>query len=233
MRTIGLLGGMSWESTAYYYHEINREVSKRVGGLHSAPLLIVSVDFAEIASMQQNQQWDEAGRYLATRARLLENAGAEVLLLCTNTMHRVFDSISDAINIPALHIADGTAAALIRDGVRRVALLGTRYTMEQDFYIGRLMDSGLDVIVPDEPDRKIVHDIIYAELCQGIIKPESRQEYVRIIDELKDAGAEAVILGCTEIGLLIKGDSCNLPVYDTTLIHAHSAVDWSLSDASL
>ncbi|XVV10784.1 aspartate/glutamate racemase family protein [Actinoplanes sp. CA-131856] len=227
MRVLGLLGGMSWESTDYYYQRLNRGVRERLGGLHSAHSVTYTVDFAEIERMQAAGAWDEAGKFLGECARRLERAGAEGLILCTNTMHRVAGAIQDAIDIPLLHIADGTATALLDDGVREVALLGTRYTMEQDFYRQRLEERGLHVVVPGPADRDTVHRIIYDELCQGRIEEGSRQAYLRILETME---AEAVIFGCTEIGLLLDQGQSPLPVYDTTLLHVEAALDWMLSE---
>ncbi|MFF5079194.1 aspartate/glutamate racemase family protein [Actinoplanes sp. NPDC000266] len=227
MRVLGLLGGMSWESTDYYYQRLNRGVRDRLGGLHSAHSVTYTVDFAEIERMQAAGAWDEAGKFLGECARKLERAGAEGLILCTNTMHRVAGAIQDAIDIPLLHIADGTATALLDDGVREVALLGTRYTMEQDFYRERLEARGLAVVVPGQADRGTVHRIIYDELCLGRVEEGSRQAYVQILEKLQ---AEAVIFGCTEIGLLLDQSQSPLPVYDTTLLHVEAALDWMLSE---
>lgn len=231
MKMIGLLGGMSWESTVTYYQELNRRVRDRLGGLHSAACLLSSVDFAEVERMQERGAWSEAGQFLAEHAQGLEKGGAECVILCTNTMHRVYDEIRGAVKVPVLHIADGTALPLKSAGVRRVGLLGTRYTMEQDFYKSRLAERGLDVVIPDEDDREIVHQIIYTELCLGKVLDHSRDEYLRIVQSLAKRGAEAVILGCTEIGLLISKDNCPLPVYDTTLLHVEAALDWALEPA--
>lgn len=228
MKVIGLLGGMSWESTAYYYQELNRGVRERLGGLHSAPCVVHSVDFAEIEKMQADGDWAGAGKYLAQRAHQLELAGAQCVLICTNTMHRVYDAVQEGLGVPVLHLADGTADALERAGVERVALLGTRYTMEQDFYRDRLTARGLKVLVPEPEGRDSVHRIIYEELCLGQVLDSSRDAYVRIIESLKARGAEAVIFGCTEIGLLLDEETSPLPVFDTTLIHVRSALDWAL-----
>ena len=230
VKVLGLLGGMSWESTDYYYQQLNRGVRERLGGLHSAHCVTYSVDFSEIEQLQAAGAWAEAGTLLGRCAQRLEAAGAESLVLCTNTMHRVIDTIEAAISIPVLHIADGTADALQRDGVRTVALLGTRYTMEQDFYRSRLTDRGLQVLVPDAADRETVHTVIYDELCQGKIVGSSRDAYIHVVERLAESGAEAVILGCTEIGLLLDEACCPLPVYDTTLLHVRAALDWSLAD---
>ncbi|GAA0452499.1 racemase [Paractinoplanes deccanensis] len=227
MRVLGLLGGMSWESTDYYYQRLNRGVRDRLGGLHSAHSVTYTVDFAEVERMQVAGAWDEAGVFLGECARKLQSAGAEGLVLCTNTMHRVAGAIQDAVGIPLLHIADGTAQALLDDGVREVALLGTRYTMEQDFYRARLEERGLRVTVPDAAARETVHRVIFEELCQGLVLERSREAYISILKGLR---AEAVIFGCTEIGLLLDESDSPLPVYDTTLLHVEAALDWALSE---
>lgn len=229
MKTIGLLGGMSWESTEHYYRLINEETRNTLGGLHSAPISMVSVDFQEIEKLQHSDDWDAMAKILATKAAQVEAAGAEFLLICTNTMHRVANEISAAINIPLLHIADATAFTIKEAGVRTVGLLGTKFTMEQDFYKGRLQQHGLDVLVPSEADRNTVHKIIYEELCLGKINAESRKEFLRIIDDLQHGGAEAVIEGCTEIGLLVKQEHTPVPLFDTTKIHAQQAVVMALN----
>ncbi|MFE4968164.1 aspartate/glutamate racemase family protein [Streptomyces sp. NPDC056660] len=228
MKVIGLLGGMSWESTLYYYQELNRGVRERLGGLHSAQCVMHSVDFAEIEKMQEEGDWAAAGEYLAHRAQQLKLAGADCVLICTNTMHRVYPAIQEGLDIPVLHIADGTADALESAGVQKVALLGTRYTMEQDFYRDRLTARGFEVLVPEPEERARVNKIIYHELCLGQVLDSSRDTYVRILEALAARGAQAVILGCTEIGLLIDEHTSPLPVFDTTLIHVHSALDWAL-----
>lgn len=229
MRTIGLLGGMSWESSALYYKLINEEVRRRLGGTHSASSVMLSFDFAEIEALQERGAWDEAGARLAAAAAAVEAAGADVIVLCTNTMHRLADTIAAAIGVPLLHIADATAAPLFADGHRVVGLLGTRYTMEADFYRGRLEQThGLTVLVPPAADRDLVHDVIYQELVQGIVREESRQAYDRVIADLFAAGATAVILGCTEIELLVPPES-DRRLYPTTAIHARAAVDFALS----
>ncbi|SNY65388.1 aspartate/glutamate racemase family protein [Paractinoplanes atraurantiacus] len=227
MRVLGLLGGMSWESTDYYYQRLNRGVRERLGGLHSAHSVTYTVDFAEVERMQVAGAWDEAGKFLGECAQKLERAGAEGLILCTNTMHRVVDAIEDAIDIPVLHIADGTATALLDDGVEEVALLGTRYTMEQDFYRKRLEAKGLHVVVPEAEDRDTIHRVIFDELCQGRVEAASRQAYVQILEKMP---AEAVIFGCTEIGLLLDQSQTPKKVYDTTLLHVEAALDWMLSE---
>lgn len=230
MQTIGLLGGMSWESTSLYYRTINEQVKKRLGGLHSAKLMLYSVDFQEIEQLQVAGKWQQAGDILADAARALERAGASFIVLCTNTMHKVAQQITEAVNIPLLHIADATGSRIHAAGLRKVGLLATRFTMEQDFYTSRLQEGyGLDVIVPQEDDRNTVHRVIYEELCQGIISEESREHYRQILIRLKEQGAEAVILGCTEITLLIKERDSELPLFDTTAIHAEDAVVKALS----
>ncbi|WP_421952753.1 aspartate/glutamate racemase family protein [Pelagibacterium sp.] len=223
MKTIGLIGGMSWESTAQYYALINRETARRRGGLHSAPILLDSLDFAEIEALQAQGDWARAGERLAASGRRLETAGAEMLVLTTNTMHIVAPSIEAATTVPFLHIADPTADSLIEDGAQTVGLLGTRFTMEMDFYKDRLRQRGLDTIVP-EVDRTNLDGIIYNELCRGIVNDASRSIYIEAIDRLGARGADAIILGCTELGLLISDDDSPLPVYDTTALHAKSAV---------
>jgi amino-acid racemase len=229
MKRIGLLGGMSWESSAEYYRLINEAVRDRLGGLHSADCMLRSVDFVEVEHLQRTGDWNQAGELLAAEATALEAAGAELLVLCTNTMHKVADAITDAIAIPFIHIADTTAQAVRDRGLKTVGLLATAYTMEQDFYVGRLRDlHALDVLVPDEQDRRIVHDVIYQELCIGVITDGSRAEYRRIIAELADRGAEGVLFGCTEIDLLVGPEDAPVPVFDTTRLHANRAVDVAL-----
>jgi aspartate racemase len=228
MRTLGLLGGMSWESTLPYYRIVNERVRERLGGLHSAKLFLCSVDFAEIEHLQHTGDWDAAGRLLADAAQALERAGCDALVICTNTMHRVLDAIEAAIRIPVLHIADATAQRVREQGVVAVGLLGTRFTMEQDFYRGRLERNALDVSVPDAEQRAQVHRIIYDELCQGVIREESRKQVRDIMQSLVAKGAEGVILGCTEIGLLVGAADTSVPLFDTTRIHAEYAADWAL-----
>ncbi|TEA78001.1 aspartate/glutamate racemase family protein [Allopusillimonas ginsengisoli] len=229
MKTIGLLGGMSWESTADYYREINQGVARALGGLHSAELVMYSVDFEPIEKLQHQGDWEGAGRILTDAARRVQAAGADFLVLCTNTMHKLADDITGSVDIPLLHIADATAKELTSHGVGTVGLLGTAFTMEQDFYRGRLETQfGLTVIVPDVADRKIVHDIIYRELCLGSVEAGSRAEYLRIISGLAAQGAQAVILGCTEIGLLVSQKDTDVPLFDTTRIHARHAVSMAL-----
>lgn len=229
MKTIGLLGGMSWESTVPYYRTINETVKERRGGLHSARIILYSVDFQEIEQLQHSGQWDEAGALLATAAGALERAGAELLVLCTNTMHRVAPAIAAAVQIPLLHIADPTAEAIQRAGFATVGLLGTRFTMEQEFYRNRLIERySLRVLLPSAPDREIVHRIIYDELCLGAVVQSSRQEYQRIMADLVGQGAEAIILGCTEIGLLVGATDATVPLFDTTELHARAAAERAL-----
>lgn len=229
MKTIGLIGGMSWESTAHYYAVLNRETAKRCGGLSSAPILMHSLDFAPIAAMQSAGEWQQAGQVLGRSAAALEAAGAELIGLATNTMHMVADHITEATNIPFVHIADPTATALCEDGFTKVGLLGTSFTMEMPFYKERLQKSGITSLVP-EVGRTDLNAIIYEELCRGIINDRSRQTYVQAIEQLQANGAEAVILGCTEIGLLIDDDVSPLPVYDTTHLHAAALVSAALAD---
>ncbi|MFD2647694.1 aspartate/glutamate racemase family protein [Devosia albogilva] len=228
MKTIGLIGGMSWESTAHYYRILNQETAARLGGLHSAPVIVHSVDFAPIAAMQSEGRWDEAGQQLAEIAEGLERAGAEVIGLATNTMHKVAEPIINAIGVPFVHIAEPTAEALLADGFGTVGLLGTRFTMEEPFYLDGLRQRGLEALVP-EVDRTNLNGIIYEELCRGIVREESRRVYVTAIERLAARGAEAVILGCTEIGMLIDDSVSPLPVYDTTELHAKALVAAALA----
>jgi aspartate racemase len=228
MKTIGLLGGMSWESTQTYYRLINEGVKNRLGGLHSAKLVLFSVDFAEIEALQHKGDWPATADILAGAALSVQKAGADFLVIGTNTMHKVAPEIEQAIGIPLLHIADATAQVLKKDGVTRVGLLGTRFTMEQAFYRERLEAAGIDVLTPDESQRDEVHRVIYEELCQGEIKPDSRHTYLDIVSSLSGRGAQAVILGCTEIGLLIRQADTEVPLYDTTEIHAARAVELAL-----
>lgn len=225
MKTIGLLGGMSWESTELYYRLINKGVKTRLGGLHSARIAMVSVDFQEIEEMQHKGDWAGAGQALAGAARHVEAAGADFLLICTNTMHKVAPQIEEAIGIPVLHIADATAERIKAVGMKTIGLLGTNFTMEEDFYKGRLVEKhGLDVLIPPKPDREIVHRIIYDELCLGIVKDASRDEFVRIIDDLRTRGSEGIIEGCTEIVMLVQQHHTDIPLFDITSIHAEAAV---------
>ena len=228
VRTIGLLGGMSWESSIEYERIINTEVRAALGGVHSASLLVRSYDFAEIERLQAEDDWDGAGAVLAADARRLEEAGAGLIVLCTNTMHRCAEAIEAAIEVPFLHLADATARAVVEAGVEQVALLGTRYTMEQDFYRARLEPHGLSVIVPDVPDRTLVHDVIYGELVQGVVSPVSQDAYLHVIDRLVERGAQGVIAGCTEIELLVGPDDVEVPYFPTTALHARAAARWAL-----
>jgi aspartate racemase len=224
VKTIGLIGGMSWESSLEYYRLLNELVRERLGGLHSAECVMHSVDFAAIEAMQVEGRWDDAGQRLADVAQGLEAAGADFLVLCTNTMHKVADAIEKAASLPLLHLGDTTAAAVLQAEVRRVGLLGTRFTMEQEFYRDRLSSHGLEVIVPTSEDRDVVHRVIYDELCLGVVRPESRRAYQEVIGRLVDRGAEGVVLGCTEIELLIGQEHVDVPVFPTTRLHVEAAV---------
>ena len=228
MKTVGVIGGMSWESSQLYYRLINQGVQKRLGGLHSARLLMVSVDFAPVEALQHLGDWDGAANILIEAARGLEAGGADFFLIASNTMHLVAEAVADAVNIPLLHIADATAEQLLGDKLRRVGLLGTAFTMELEFYRERIAQQGIEIVVPELHDRQMVHDIIYQELCLGKIDAESREVYLAIIDRMREQRIEAVILGCTEIGMLIDSRHTNLPLYDTTAIHAAQAVDYAL-----
>ncbi len=231
MKTIGMIGGMSWESTLVYYRVVNETVRERLGGLHSAKSILYSVDFAEIEALQQAGQWDAAQSILVQAAQSLVRAGADLVIICTNTMHKLADGVAASMTVPLLHIADPTAEAVLAAGMNTVALLGTRFTMEEDFYRKRLEDRwGLRVLIPDAVQRRTVHDIIYTELCLGRIRESSRQAYVRIIEDLVARGARGVILGCTEVGLLVRADGCPVPVFDTARIHAEAAVAAALTD---
>ncbi|CAM1508729.1 Fc.00g055770.m01.CDS01 [Cosmosporella sp. VM-42] len=229
MKTLGLLGGMSWESTTTYYQEVNRRVRQVKGGLHSARCIVFSFDFADIEILQRTGKWEEAGLLLNDAANKLKLAGANAIVLCTNTMHFVSHDIEKASQIPLIHIVDPTADRILKAGFTSVGLLGTRFTMEKDFYKSRLSKNyGLCVIVPNEEDRETVHSIIYTELCNGIINEESRKEYYNIISKLAKEGADCLILGCTEIGLLVDEVGSELPIFDTTKIHALAAADWAM-----
>jgi amino-acid racemase len=231
LRTIGLIGGMSWESSALYYQWVNEGVKERLGGLHSAEVVMYSVDFAGIELLQHEGRWEEAAERLVEVAKKVERGGADFLVLCTNTMHKVASAITTAVEIPLLHIADATADRIKPNGIRRVGLLGTGFTMEQGFYKGRLADEhGLEVLVPDEEDRRLVHDIIYDELCLGKVRDASRKEYRRIMAGLVERGAEAIILGCTEITILVTQEDAAVPLFDTTAIHAQKAVEIALEE---
>ncbi|AOY87980.1 aspartate/glutamate racemase [Marinobacter salinus] len=228
MKTIGLLGGMSWESTQTYYQLINQGVNARLGGLHSAKLILYSVDFAEIETLQHQGDWGKTAEILCDAALSLQRAGAELLLICTNTMHKVAPAIENALDIPLLHIADATAGVLKQDGITRIGLLGTRFTMDQDFYRKRLEQAGIEVVTPDESQKAVVHRVIYEELCRGKVNPASKEAYLDIVASLAGRGAQGVILGCTEIGLLIGQTDTSVALYDTTKIHAAIAVDRTL-----
>jgi len=225
MNTIGLIGGMSWESSAEYYRLLNEEVKRQLGGLHSAKCILYSVDFLEIEHFQARGEWDKAGEVLADAAYSLENAGASFIIICTNTMHKVIDRIQQRITIPILHIADATAHRIVETGLQKIALLGTKYTMEQDFYKARVETFGITVLVPQAEERVEINRIIYDELCLGEIKDSSKNYYLQVIDNLVQSGAQGVILGCTEIGLLIKQNHVDIPIFDTTMIHAQAAVN--------
>jgi aspartate racemase len=229
MKVIGLIGGMSWESTVEYYRLINESVKERLGGLHSAKCVLYSVDFAEVEALQRRGKWSEAAQLLAVAAQNVEKAGADLVLICTNTMHKLADTVQAGIGIPLLHIADATAEKVNQAGIRRVGLLGTRFTMEEDFYRGRLTAQfGLEVIIPDAKDRETVHRIIYEELCLGTSRPESKAQVAGIMSRLVEMGAEGIILGCTELGLLIGAEDSRVPLFDTTRAHALAAVEQAL-----
>lgn len=223
MKTIGMIGGMSWESTVTYYKIINEVVKEELGGLHSAKILLYSVDFEEIEKYQSDGEWDRAGEVLAEAAGKLENAGADYIVICTNTMHKVVPQIEARIGIPVIHIAEATADTLLQSGINRVALLGTKYTMTQDFYKEKLVGAGIEVLIPGEEEIEEINEVIFKELCRGIITEASKQKYLAVIDKLAAAGAQGVILGCTEIGMLIREADTALPVFDTTQIHATKA----------
>jgi aspartate racemase len=234
MRTIGIIGGMSAVSSAHYYAHINAAVRARLGGLHQAEIILWSVDFAGIAAMQERGDWAGMARQLAGIAKKLEAAGADSIILATNTMHKVAPAIEGAIHVPFIHIADATAAKIREAGLKRPALMATAYTMEQDFYVGRLRDRhGLDVVVPDAADRGEIHRVIYEELCKGIVEPASRKAYEAIAKRLKGQGADSLILGCTEVAMLLNEDNVPMPVFDTAKIHAEAAVDFALADVQL
>ena len=229
MKTIGLIGGMSWESTQTYYRLINQKVREQLGGLHSAKLILCSVDFSEIEALQRQDDWEGAAKILVAAAQSVQSAGADFLVICTNTMHKVAPQIEQATAMPLLHIADATAKALINDGITSVGLLGTQFTMEQAFYRERLEQKGITVIIPNDNERAVVHRIIYDELCQGIVNSESKAAYLDVVAALAARGAQAVILGCTEIGLLIQASDTQVALYDTTDIHADQAVTLALN----
>ncbi|WP_394392465.1 aspartate/glutamate racemase family protein [Shewanella woodyi] len=229
MKTIGLIGGMSWESTLSYYQALNLGVKAELGGLHSAKIVLVSVDFAEIEKLQHLGEWDKTAAILSEAASGLEAASADFFMICTNTMHKVADEVQAKVNIPLLHIADATAELLVKDDIKKVGLLGTQFTMAESFYKGRLTEKyGIEVLTPSDDDQSIIHRVIYDELCQGVVNAQSRAAYVNIIEKLRDNGADAVILGCTEIALLVKETDTSVPLYDTTAIHAEAAVKIAL-----
>jgi aspartate racemase len=230
MKTIGLLGGMSWESTELYYRLINEGIKKKLGGLHSARIALVSVDFQEIEELQHSGQWERTGEMLSKAAKRIEKAGADFLLICTNTMHKVAPQIEKSITIPILHLADSTARRIKDKGMKKIGLLGTKFTMEQDFYKQRLViNHGLSVMIPSPSDRQFIHRVIYDELCQGIIRDESRKEYLRIMNAMKEQGAEGIIEGCTEIAMLVRQEHTDIVLFDTTTIHAQDAVELALA----
>lgn len=232
MKTIGLIGGMSWQSTLDYYKQINQQVNSRLGGLHSAKISMVSLDFAELEANMVQGNWDECAGILSTAAKAVEQAGADCLLICTNTLHKVAPEVAETVGIPLLHIADGAGEKLTQHSVSTVGLLGTRFTMAEDFYRKRLANSyGLEVLVPTKEDRTIVDRIIFKELCQGEVHEASKKEYIRIIKELTSKGAEATLLGCTEIAMLVSDKDVNIPLFDTTAIHTEMAVDFALDKA--
>ena len=229
MKTIGMIGGMSWESSFEYYRIINETTHAKLGGLHSAKSIMVSVDFADLEILQRRGKWEEAARMMIDAARILENAGADFIVICTNTMHKAAEDVQASVKIPLLHIADATARLVTDSGIHKIGLLGTRFTMEEEFYKGRLSGKyGLDVIIPDARDREIVHRVIYDELVVGKILQDSKEQYISIIEKMVDRGAEGIILGCTEIDLLIHRQDCRVPIFDTTRIHAEAAVEYAL-----
>lgn len=228
LKTIGLIGGMSWESTVTYYKIINETVKERLGGLHSAKCILYSVDFQEIEECQANGNWEKSGEILGEAANNLEKAGADFIVICTNTMHKVVDQIKEKISIPILHIAEMTAEKILEKGLKNIALLGTKYTMEQDFYKSKLIEKGINVIIPDKNDIEIINEVIYDELCLGIINSNSKKKFLEIVDKLRNKGAEGIILGCTEIGLLIKNEDTDVPLFDTAIIHAEQAAMYSI-----
>ena len=230
LKTIGLIGGMSWESSMTYYKVINETVKNKLGGLHSAKCIMYSVDFYEIEKCQADGNWEKSGEILGEAAYNLEKAGADFIVICTNTMHKVINQIKERISIPVLHIAEMTAEKILEKKMKNIALLGTKYTMEQDFYKSKLIEKGINVIIPDKNDIEIINNVIYDELCLGIINPESKAKYLEIVETLKQKGVEGIILGCTEIGLLIKSEDTDVPLFDTALIHAEQAAIYSIKD---
>ena len=228
LKTIGLIGGMSWESTVTYYKIINETVKEKLGGLHSAKCILYSVDFQEIEECQANGNWEKSGEILGAAAYNLEKAGADFRVICTNTMHKVVNQIKEKISIPILHIAEMTAEKILEKGLKNIALLGTKYTMEQDFYKSKLIEKGINVIIPDKNDIEIINEVIYDELCLGTINFNSKKKFLEIVDKLRSKGAEGIILGCTEIGLLIKNEDTDVPLFDTAIIHAEQAAIYSI-----
>ena len=228
LKTIGLIGGMSWESTVTYYKIINETVKEKLGGLHSAKCILYSVDFQEIEECQANGNWEKSGEILGEAAYNLEKAGADFIVICTNTMHKVVNQIKEKISIPILHIAEMTAEKILEKGLKNIALLGTKYTMEQDFYKSKLIEKGINVIIPDKNDIEIINEVIYDELCLGTINSDSKKKFLEIVDNLRSKGAEGIILGCTEIGLLIKNEDTDVPLFDTAIIHAEQAAIYSI-----
>lgn len=228
LKTIGLIGGMSWESTVTYYKIINEVIKEKLGGLHSAKCVLYSVDFQEIEECQANGNWEKSGEILGEAAYNLEKAGADFIVICTNTMHKVVNQIKEKISIPILHIAEMTAEKILEKGLKNIALLGTKYTMEQDFYKSKLIEKGINVIIPDKNDIEIINEVIYDELCLGIINSNSKKKFLEIVDKLRNKGAEGIILGCTEIGLLIKNEDTDVPLFDTAIIHAEQAAMYSI-----
>ena len=231
LKTIGLIGGMSWESTVTYYKIINEVIKEKLGGLHSAKCVLYSVDFQEIEECQANGNWEKSGEILGEAAYNLEKAGADFIVICTNTMHKVVDQIKEKISIPILHIAEMTAEKILEKGLKNIALLGTKYTMEQDFYKSKLIEKGINVIIPDKNDIEIINEVIYDELCLGTINSDSKKKFLEIVDKLRSKGAEGIILGCTEIGLLIKNEDTDVPLFDTAIIHAEQAAIYSIKDS--
>jgi len=228
LKTIGLIGGMSWESTVTYYKIINEVIKEKLGGLHSAKCVLYSVDFQEIEECQANGNWEKSGEILGEAAYNLEKAGADFIVICTNTMHKVVNQIKEKISIPILHIAEMTAEKILEKGLKNIALLGTKYTMEQDFYKSKLIEKGINVIIPDKNDIEIINEVIYDELCLGTINSDSKKKFLEIVDKLRNKGAEGIILGCTEIGLLIKNADTDVPLFDTAIIHAEQAAIYSI-----
>ena len=228
LKTIGLIGGMSWESTVTYYKIINETVKEKLGGLHSAKCILYSIDFQEIEECQANGNWEKSGEILGEAANNLEKAGADFIVICTNTMHKVVNQIKEKISIPILHIAEMTAEKILEKGLKNIALLGTKYTMEQDFYKSKLIEKEINVIIPDKNDIEIINKVIYDELCLGTINSNSKKKFLEIVDKLRNKGAEGIILGCTEIGLLIKNEDTDVPLFDTAIIHAEQAAIYSI-----